>query len=145
MHRMSDIQHSLQFTVSPETVYPLISAANGLRQWWAEDVAEADGALELGFFKRSTVYRLRPLIARPPLEFDWRCETGQEWAGTRIAFRLAEIKSGTLLRFTHADWHAPTDYFVSCNTVWGELMFRLKAVAEGGAPGPLFTTAGMAR
>jgi len=142
---MPDIQHSLQFTAKPETIYPLISSASGLRQWWAEDVIEADGALELSFFKRSTVYRLRRLIAHPPLEVEWRCETGQEWAATRIAFRLTEVKSGTLLRFTHADWQAPSDYFVSCNTVWGELMFRLKAAAEGGSLGPLFTAAGMAR
>ncbi len=142
---MSDIQHSLQVGAKPETIYPLISTADGLRSWWAEDVTEADGALELGFFLRTTVYRLRRLIATPPLEFEWRCETGQEWAGTRITFRLAETISGTLLRFTHGGWEAPTDYFVSCNTVWGELMFRLKGVAEGKSPGPLFAVDGMAR
>ena len=35
-------------------------------------------------------------------------------------------------------------YFVSCNTVWGHLMFTLKEAAErGGAPCPLFTKSGM--
>ena len=52
-----------------------------------------------------------------------------------------------------ADCHAkcnewPTqsdaDYFVACNTTWGELMLRLKAAAEGKNPGPLFSAVGMA-
>ena len=142
---MADIQHSLEIRTSTIAVFPLISTARGLRLWWAEDVVETDGALDLSFFKRTTIYRLRPAIESPPVEFVYRCETGREWVGTRIGFHLTETKSGTLLRFTHGDWQAPTDYFVSCNTVWGELMFRLKSVAEGALPGPLFTSDGMAR
>ncbi len=42
------------------------------------------------------------------------------------------------------DWNAETDYFVNCYTTWGELMFRLKACAEGKAPGPLFLRNAMA-
>jgi len=55
---------------------------------------------------------------------------GDEWNNTRIAFQMEATESGTLLRFTHAGWRAESDYFVTCNTTWGELMFRLKAVAE---------------
>jgi hypothetical protein len=47
-----------------------------------------------------------------------------------------------LLRFTHGGWRDATDYFTRCNTTWGELMYRLKAVAEGKAPGPLFSREG---
>ncbi len=69
----------------------------------------------------------------------------EEWNGTRLLFELVEQKAGrTLLRFSHADWKAETDYFVACTTTWGELMFRLKAAAEGRTPGPLFSAAGMA-
>jgi hypothetical protein len=39
---------------------------------------------------------------------------------------------------------AETDDFVACTTTWGELMFRLKATAEGKSPGPLFSSTGMA-
>lgn len=48
------------------------------------------------------------------------------------------------MRFAHADWKAETDYFASCNTTWGELMYRLKAAAEGKTPRPLFSMVGMA-
>ena len=47
-------------------------------------------------------------------------------------------EKGTSLRFAHADWKAVTDYFTSCNTTWGGLLFWLRAAAEGRNPGPLF-------
>jgi uncharacterized protein YndB with AHSA1/START domain len=141
---MADIQHSVQIAAMPHAVYPLVATADGFRQWWATDITEAGGAVELGFFNRTSVYRLRPQIEKPPTEVEWLCETGEEWTGTRIRFRLEAVEAGTLLRFAHADWKAASDYFISCNTAWGELMYRLKAVAQGKAPGPLFSTAGMA-
>ena len=70
------------------------------------------------------------------------CESGDEWKSTRLSFQIAAAKSGTLLRFSHAGWRAESEYFTSCNTTWGELMFRLKAAAEGKTPGPLFTREG---
>ena len=73
-----------------------------------------------------------------------RSGTGKEWDGTRIVFALKEGQGKTTVRFAHADWKAETDYFVSCNTTWGELMFRLKDAAEVKAPGPLFSVDGMA-
>lgn len=137
---MPDIVHSIQIAAKPEIVYPLVATAEGFAQWWAADVIEPDGAVELRFFNRTTEYRLRLGANQPPLQAEWACETGKEWAGTRITFRLTAGGAGTVLRFTHAGWQSETDYFVSCNTTWGELMFRLKAAAEGKSRGPLFLT-----
>lgn len=135
---MPDIIHSIQTSASPQSVYALVSSPSGLAQWWAADVAAQDGSVELGFFKRQTVYRLKPQKMQPPQDAEWLVETGQEWSGTRIAFHLEPVKTGTLVRFSHGGWQAATDYFISCNTTWGELMFRLKAAAEGKSRGPLF-------
>ena len=135
---MADIRHSIQIAVKRETIYPLVATAEGFAQWWASDITESGGAAELGFFKRATVYRLRLRVDQPPTHAEWVCETGQEWSGTRIIFSLEASGSGTVLRFTHGGWGSETDFFVSCNTTWGELMFRLKAAAEGKSRGPLF-------
>jgi hypothetical protein len=135
---MADIQHAIQVASKPDAIYPLIATAKGLGQWWAADITEPAGAVELGFFNRSTVYRLRLKADQPPLHTDWICETGNEWSGTHIIFRLEPRGSGTLVRFTHGGWATETEYFVSCNTTWGELMYRLKAAAEGKSQGPLF-------
>ncbi len=142
---MPDIRHSLQIAAAPAALYALVSTPQGLSRWWAADITPADGAWDLGFFGRTTVYRLRHAASEAPSHFQWLCETGQEWAGTHIDFRIQPAGSGSLLRFTHGGWQADTDYFISCNTVWGELMFRLKASAEGNAVGPLFLPDGLAK
>ena len=102
------------------------------------DVTEAEGLVELGFFHRNTIYRLRQTGADAPHRIEWLCESGKEWTGTRLVFHLEPTRTGALLRFTHAAWEAETDYFISCTTAWGELLFRLKAAAEGHPRGPLF-------
>lgn len=135
---MPDIQHAVQIAAKPETIYPLVATATGLGHWWAADITESGAAVSLGFFNRATVYRLTLKVDKPPVQAEWVCDTGDEWSGTHILFRLEAKGSGTLLRFTHAGWRPETDYFCSCNTTWGELMYRLKASAEGKSRGPLF-------
>ena len=135
---MPDIRHSLQVSASAEAIAPLVSTASGFAQWWSADVSDADGRVELGFFNRTTIYRLRLETLETPRRFEWVCETGKEWSDTHLIFQLSPSDGGTLVRFTHAAWKAESDFFVSCTTVWGELMFRLKAAAEGKPRGPLF-------
>jgi uncharacterized protein YndB with AHSA1/START domain len=135
---MPDIRHSIQIGAPAEAVHSLVAGPSGLQQWWAEDVtSDSDGVLSLGFFKRATIYRLR-LIQGEPTSVVWKCETGDEWRETRLAFALTPTRSGVGLEFTHAGWREATPYFISCNTTWGGLMFRLRAAAEGKRPGPLF-------
>jgi uncharacterized protein YndB with AHSA1/START domain len=143
---MPDIRHSITIDAAAERIVPLISTAAGLAEWWAADVTEdlSTGNVELGFFKRATVYGLERVKNSALGEVAWLCQSGKEWKGTKLVFQLTPSGKGTLMKFTHAAWAADTDYFVSCNTTWGELMFRLKAAAEGKKPGPLFSANGMA-
>src|ERR1700745_412047 len=141
---MPDIKHSIPITAQPAVVYPLVATAKGFSQWWAKDVSEGQAIVELGFFKRTTVYRVRLRVNSAPKRAEWACESGDEWNGTALSFHLEPANSGTLLRFAHAGWRSETDYFIACNTTWGELMYRLKAAAEGKSPGPLFRTSELA-
>ena len=143
---MADIKHAIVIDTAPDRVYPLIASGSGFSRWWAADVREhdADGIAELGFFNRATIYRLKLIRATAPIETDWLCQTGGEWQDTKLLFRLQPSDRRTLLRFWHADWLHETDYFVACNTTWGELMFRLKAAAEGRPARPLFSMTGLA-
>lgn len=144
---MPDIRHLLQIDAPPSTVFPLVATARGFTQWWAADAHDVTGpqpGVELRFAGGQTIYRLRAETFLPPVQAAWACETGKEWSGTQLIFLLSPQGPGTLLRFLHSDWQQETDYFASCNTVWGELMFRLKAVAEGRTPGPHFSAEGLA-
>jgi len=150
---MAKIKLLIAIKAPAEKVLPLVSTAAGFAQWWAADVAESGEEVTLGFFSRASSYKLQRTRSIAPADAaasvgapagEWLCLTGQEWQGTRIVFDLSENKGMTLVRFTHADWRSETDYFTSCTTTWGELMFRLKAAAEGKARGPLFSASDMA-
>ena len=152
---MAKIKLLIAIKAPAEKVFSLIANGAGFSQWWAADVCDIGDEVTLWFFKRSSCYRLQrvrivapadagTLVAAPAGEVEWRCLNGQEWEGTRIIFDLAENRGMTLVRFTHADWKSETDYFTSCTTTWGELMFRLKAAAEGKGRGPLFSATDMA-
>ena len=135
---MADIHHSINIKASSKAVTPLVTTAEGLQQWWAQDIeSERDGTLSLGFFNRTTIYRLR-LVESGSDRVTWHCETGREWQGTDLIFTLQDQSSGLLLDFVHANWREATPYFTSCNTTWGGLMFRLKNAAEARPQGPLF-------
>jgi uncharacterized protein YndB with AHSA1/START domain len=141
---MADIKHAIAIDAPAERVRSLAASAAGLSQWWAADSTElGTGVAELGFFKKSTLYRLR-LETQSPDEILWRCETGDEWNGTRLRFTVRQNGATTDLRFAHEGWAGETEYFTHCNTTWGELMYRLKATAEGKSPGPLFLTESLA-
>jgi len=140
---MPELIHSVEIAIPPKALFPFVSLPSGLAKWWAEDVTEVGGGAELGFFDRSTVYRLRGLTLAPPATAAWLCESGKEWALTRLIFHMAAKGSATELRFTHEGWREVTPYFIACNTTWGALLHRLKHVAEGGPPRPFFTRSGV--
>lgn len=142
---MPDIRHFITVAAPPDAVFPLVSTGPGFTRWWAEDMEQAAaGVVRLGFFDRQTVYALRPDTMMRPTRAAWRCESGEEWSGTRLVFDLAKQGEGTDLHFAHADWREGSQYFTMCNTTWGELMYRLKAAAEGRHPGPLFNRSALA-
>jgi uncharacterized protein YndB with AHSA1/START domain len=138
---MADIRHSISVDARRERVFPLIASGSGFARWWTADVLEdySTGIIEVVFFNRATVYRLKPIRNSTSWTTEWMCQTGEEWTGTRLLFELREASGKTELRFTHADWKAETDYFASCTKTWEDLMLRLKAAAEGGGLGPLFS------
>src|SRR5260370_42519681 len=99
---MADIRHSIQISAPPARVFPLVSTAGGWSQWSAADLSENPGTIELGFFKRTTLYRLKPLLNEAPTRSEWLVETDAECIGTGVIFQVDAVSSGTNLRFTHA-------------------------------------------
>jgi len=139
---MADIRHSICIRARRERVFPLIASGSGFARRWTADVIEDSSTriVEVAFFNRKTVYRFKPTRSSDPWTAGWTCQTGQEWTGTSLLFELKETSGKTQLRFTHADWEAETECFVSCTKVWEELLVRLKAAAEEKSLGPLFST-----
>jgi hypothetical protein len=123
------------------TEFPLVSSGHGFSQWWAADVSDdiPRNIVSLGFFNRATVYDLRPVRIITPTLAEWACQSGEEWNGTVLLFDLLPQKeTRALLRFSHMDWRAETDYFVACTTTWGRTDVPIEGSRRSQDAGPTF-------
>jgi uncharacterized protein YndB with AHSA1/START domain len=144
-----DIRHEIIIQAPLQRVYEALTTQEGLQSWWTSDtqaVPEVGSVAVFGFFNRSTIFRMRIDELTPAKRVRWSCEGDvDEWIDTEIRFDLEPDEAdGSKLRFRHKNWHSTAGIYAQCNTTWGNLMFRLKAFAEGKNPGPLFTINGMA-
>lgn len=139
---MPDMHHEIPIEASSADVYRALTTAEGLRSWWTADSqaeAKVGGTTELGFYGRSTVFRMRIAELKPNQRVVWECVgDDEEWKGTRLTWDLTPKGEKIVLHFVHADWHALSSYFAACTTTWGMLLYRLKDYLEGRSPGPYF-------
>jgi len=77
-----------------------------------------------------------------PRHVAWTCVSApkvpEEWVDTQVIFDLLPNDEGTVLRFAHRGWRSVEGAYADSNTVWGELMHRLRSYAEGGPSEPYF-------
>ena len=137
---MIEIRHLISIEAAPEKVYAAVATQAGLAGWWTADSVADDkvgGRAEFGFDKRSVIFRMSIVVLDPPGSVVWRCHgDNPEWDGTTLTWIVEPADGGSRLRFTQSGWRAMTDMVAACNSTWGELMYRLKAYAEGKNPGP---------
>jgi uncharacterized protein YndB with AHSA1/START domain len=137
---MADIKHQIPIQATPEKVYAAVATQAGLRSWWTADT-KADEKVgvkaEFGFDKRGIVFRMKIEKLEPGKLVVWSCHGDHpEWDGTGLRWELSPENGGTSVRFTQSNWKAVTDMCATCNSTWGELMYRLKNYVEGRNPGP---------
>ncbi len=73
----------------------------------------------------------------PGKQVVWTCHGDHpEWNGTTLTWNIAREDGVSMLRFTHSGWKSVSDFCATCNSTWGELMYRLKDYVEGKNPGP---------
>lgn len=137
---MAEIKHQIPIKAAPEKVYAALATQNGLRGWWTADTVAAEkagGKAQFGFDRRGTVFRMNIDLLEPGRRVIWSCRGDDpQWNGTVLRWELTPQDGSTILRFRHSGWRSMNDYCASCNSTWGELMYRLKAYAEGKNPGP---------
>jgi len=137
---MSEIRHLISIEAPPEKVYAALATQAGLRGWWTADTTSDDkagGKAEFGFDKRGMVFRMAIAKLDSNRQVVWNCHgDNPEWVGTTLTWSVTPEGTGGLLRFTQSGWKAMTDMVATCNSTWGELMYRLKDYVEGKNPGP---------
>ena len=137
---MAELKHQIPIHATSEKVYAALATQSGLRSWWTAD-SKADekisGKAEFGFEKRGMVFRMTIEKLDPGKGVVWSCHGDHpEWDGTILTWELTPKDAVTTLRFTHSNWKTISEFCASCNSTWGELMFRLKDYVEGKNPGP---------
>jgi len=137
---MAEIKHQIPIKAAPEKVYAALATQKGLRGWWTADTKadeKAGGEAEFGFERRGMIFRMTIEKLDPGKQVVWSCHGDHpEWNGTRLNWQLTPQDGGTTLRFSQSGWESITDFCASCNSTWGELMYRLKDYVEGRNPGP---------
>jgi uncharacterized protein YndB with AHSA1/START domain len=137
---MAEIKHQINIQATPEKVYAALATQNGLRSWWTADTKadeKTGGKAEFGFDKRGMVFRMNIDKLDPGKGVVWSCHGDHpEWNGTVLTWALSPEGGGTTLRFAQRNWKSVSDFCATCNSTWGELMYRLKDYVEGRNPGP---------
>jgi uncharacterized protein YndB with AHSA1/START domain len=140
---MTDLHHSVPVAAAPEKVYAAVATQAGMQGWWTRDTtmtAKVGGKAEFGFSKRGMVFRMTVDDLKANRRVRLSCSGDHpEWAGTTLEWTIEPTAEGTVLKFFHRGWKGPTDFCASCNSMWGHLMFRLKAFVESGKPSPQWT------
>lgn len=140
---MADLKHQIPIDASPAKVYAAIATESGLRSWWTVDTKmneKVGGKAEFGFDKRGMVFRMKIDDLQPNRSVRMSCSGDHpEWAGTTLEWKIEPASDGAVLNFIHRGWRETTDFCASCNSMWGQLIFRLKAYVETGKANPQWT------
>jgi len=137
---MAELKHQIPINAPPAKVYAAIATEAGLKGWWTADTKAEEkvgGKAEFGFDKRGMVFRMSVDELAEGKGVVMSCHGDHpEWDGTILTWTIERNDDQTILRFVHSGWKSMTGFCASCNSMWGNLMFRLKRYAESGKPDP---------
>ncbi len=137
---MHQLEHQIEIDAPATAVFAALATQAGLRSWWTADTvadSEVGGKADFGFDRRATVFRMRIEALDPDTRVVWSCSGEHpEWKGTRLTWSITSKGDHSEVRLTHSGWKSITDFCATCNSTWGELMYRLKDHVEGRHPGP---------
>jgi len=141
---MPDLLHHISIGATPQHVLATIATEPGLRSWWTADCTAKPevGYVNVFRFDRGNVEFHFRVDEQSPRHIAWTCiktpRVPDYWVNTQLVFDLEESDKGTSLRFSHRGWRSAEGAYAECNTVWGEMMHRLRAHAEGKPTEPYF-------
>lgn len=140
---MPSLKHQVSVDASPEKLYAAVATQKGMKRWWTADTRmqeKAGGKAEFGFDRRGMVFRMKIEKLVPGRKVIMTCYGNHpEWKGTKLTWTITHDGDPSTLHFVHSGWKSATDFCSSCNSMWGNLMFRLKDYVEGNGRGPEWT------
>ncbi len=139
---MAKISHGIRIKASKDKVFAALATTAGLKGWYTPDVEGevAQGRSITMKFASSEPFSWEIAKLTHPAEVKWTCTAGPDKAaGTLVTFLVSETGDGrTEVLCDHEGFEATHKAYVTCNTLWGILMGRLKTFVETGKPEPAF-------
>jgi uncharacterized protein YndB with AHSA1/START domain len=133
------IEHEINVKAPASTVHEAIATRAGLQGWNTSRVT-GEGAVGTEWILS---YAGGPDFAWRVDRDDasgvvWTCTRGPgDSVGTTVEYALAPTQDGrTRISLIHGGWPHRDGSFRKCNTLWGAMLFQLKAFAESGKPAP---------
>jgi uncharacterized protein YndB with AHSA1/START domain len=127
----------------PDKVFSAIATQTGMRGRWTRNstkTPEVGGKAEFGFHNRAAVFRMTSDAFKPNQSVRMTCSGDHpERNGTTLDWTVVSTPEASTLTFAHRGWREMTDSCASCNSMWGNLMFRLRAFVETGKPDSQWT------
>ena len=136
---MARIKHYLKINAPADKVYRALTEQQGLAGWWTTEAIAQPVVGSVAEFKFGSRYhdKMRILVLNKNRIVKWECFEGdKEWIGTYFQFELKGADNYTHLRFEHGGWREESDFFASCNYIWGTYMTSLKNYCESGEGSP---------
>lgn len=135
---MAKALHLIEINVAPEKVSHAFIDLDGVRGWWTQDTEIVSSFPKVFFLKFGSEYQNKmQVVEETDRKVVWKCiEGADEWVGTTLSWSIEEKSPNkTILRFTH-EWREETDFFASCNTIWGYYMESIRLLCETGKGTP---------
>ncbi len=87
--------------------------------------------LRVAFWPVETKLCMRTTANGEASKVAWSCVEGPaEWVGTDISIDVAPDGDETVVRFSHRNWRASTDFMADCATSWARVLLGLKSQLE---------------
>lgn len=135
------IEHEINVNAPASSIHEAIATPGGLQGWNTSRVT-GEGAVGTEWILS---YAGGPDFAWRVDRDDasgvlWTCTRGPgDSVGTTVEYVLAPTQDGrTRISLIHGGWPHREGSFRKCNTLWGAMLFQLKAFAESGKPAPIY-------
>lgn len=139
---MNQLFHFIQIQATPQKVYAAISTKAGLESWLSSN-CEFDLAIDavaiIWSNNSQDPFRMKIMDFEQDKRLVWKClGDNKDWIGTEISFELLSDKNLTSMHFNHCNWRETGVEMSRVNTIWGELLHRLKSYCEIDLRNPKF-------
>ena len=130
---MADSLHQIEIHTDAHTLYQAINSDSGIKSWWTPlcHMAQKEGDnCRISYESLRLILFAQKLL--PQKRAFWVCLDGpQDWLGTELWWEIEQLGPKLCrLDFKHMNWQRDDGLFPQANSMWGNLLNKLKDYCE---------------